>query len=330
MKAMVVENFADQGAMRLHHLPDPVCGDDDILLDVHATAVNYVDLLVTSGTYQFKPKLPFIPGKLTTGVVSAVGRHVTSLRIGDRIQTLLESGGYADCAVAPAHECYILPDRLSFNEAAAMALGFDTAWFALHARGRLKRGEHVLILGASGAVGGAAVQLAKAHGAHVIAGITDMSKAEEIRSLGADLVVDLSMADVRDTLRASIINSNNGKLADVIVDMLGGDYFNAAIRCTAWCGRYVIVGFASGNIPTLKMNYVLLKNIEVSGLQVSDYRKWNKELMAQCYHDIFQLVDRQLLKAPDYVCMRLEDANDALALIKNRKAKHRLILTPQL
>jgi NADPH:quinone reductase len=330
MKAMVVESFVENGALSLRHLDDPICGDDEVLLNIHATAVNYVDLLVTSGTYQFKPKLPFTPGKLPAGEVMAVGRNVSKLKKGDRVQSLLETGGYAERAVAPADECYKLPDNMSYNEAASMALGFDTAWFALHARGRLQEGETVLILGATGAVGGAAIQLAKAHGARVIAGITDMAKEEQIRHVHADAVVNLSSPNLRDSLREQILAANHGRLADVVIDMIGGDFFHAAIRCVAWCGRYVIVGFAAGDIPTLKMNYVLLKNIEVSGLQVSDYRKWNKKLMSQCYDEIFSLYAHNKLRAPDYTCFRLEDVAQALTLIKTRKADKRLILTPQI
>src|SRR6202043_4053577 len=163
--------------------------------------VNYVDLLVVGGNYQFLPPLPFIPGKGPAGVVTALGREVTSLRAGDRVLAMAEQGGYAEAVTVRADQCYRLPPSMSFTEAASLSLVYDTAWFALRERARLESGETVLVLGASGGVGQAAIQLAHAMGARVLAGILRSERTASVRAAGADMVIDLSAADLRDSLR---------------------------------------------------------------------------------------------------------------------------------
>jgi NADPH2:quinone reductase len=205
--------------------------------------------------------------------VRTLGAGVTDLKVGDRVLAMAESGGYAQVCAVDAKSCYALPDKMSFPEAAASSLVYDTSWFALRERARLSDGETVLVLGASGGVGLASVQLAKAMGARVLGAIANMDKAQMVRDAGADGIIDLSAPDLHENLRAQVYAQNDGKGADIVLDMLGGDFFDAAVRALAWCGRLVVIGFAAGRIPSLKMNYVLVKNIEVSGLQVSDYRK---------------------------------------------------------
>lgn len=328
MRAVVVREFGEPGSLRIEEVPDPAPGPGEVLIDVGATAVNFVDLLVTSGRYQFLPPRPFTPGKLPAGTVTALGAGVAGPKVGDRVLTVAEQGGYAEKAVVRAAEAFRIPDAMSFVDAAAMALAFDTAWFGLRERARLRAGETVLVLGASGGVGLASVQLAKAFGARVIAGIASPAKADVVREAGADAIVDLAAPDTRNALRAQVHALTEGRGADVVIDPLGDRFFGAALRALAWSGRLVIVGFAAGEIPTVKANYLLVKNIEVSGLQVSDYRKRMPGRMAECFAEIFDLYARGILTAPPTRAVPLDDVADALCRVRDRRAGARLVLVP--
>jgi NADPH:quinone reductase len=326
MRAIIVRQFGDIDMAALGEMPDPVPGPGEVLVDVHAAPVNFVDLLVIGGKYQFLPPRPFVPGKGPAGVVSVLGPGVDDFRVGERVLAMAEDGGYAEKAVAAASSCYPLPDSISFQEAAAISLVYDTSWFALRERARLQAGETVLVLGASGGVGRAATQLAKAMGARVLAGISRPEKEAYVRDAGADAVIDLSRPDLRDSLRAQVYQATGGNGADVILDPLGGEIFDVAIRALAWCGRLVVIGFAVGGTPTLKVNYLLLKNIEVSGLQVSDYRKRQPEKVAACYREVFHLFAEGRLKSGPITVYPLEQAQEALAAVRGRAAQGRLVL----
>jgi NADPH2:quinone reductase len=327
MRAVVVREFGPVDSARLGELPKPVPRDNEVLVEVRATAANYVDLLVIAGTYQFLPERPFAPGKLPAGVVSAVGDAVTRFKPGDRVLTMAEHGGYGEFVAVPETQCYRLPDSLSFVDAAAMSLVYDTSWFALRDRARLRAGETVLVLGASGGVGLAAIQLAKAMGARVLAAIASPDKHDMVRNAGADAIIDLSRADLRDTLRAQVHAQTKGQGADVILDPLGGDVFDAALRALAWRGRLVVIGFAAGRIPTIKANYLLVKNIEVSGLQISDYRKRMPEQIATCFAELFAMHEQGKLKPLPTTVYPLEKFATALREIKERKVRGRIVLT---
>lgn len=328
MKAIVVREFGPLGTARMEEVETPQPGPDQVLVRVAAVAANFVDTLVLEGKYQFLPQRPFSPGKLPVGTIEAVGPGVNILKEGDRVMTMAEHGGYAGFVCVAEDQCFRLPDGLSFDDAASISLAFDTAWFALHERARLVPGETVLILGATGAVGLAAIQLAKAKGARVLAGISSQRKAEAVLQAGADDVVDLSGPDLRDGLRDQVRQLTDGNGADVILDMLGGDFFDAGIRALAWCGRLVVVGFASGRIPELKVNYLLLKNIEVSGIQVSDYRKRRPDAMRACFAEIFDLYVSGRIKPLPVAAYPLEQYDRALQDLLDRKIAGRAILHP--
>jgi NADPH:quinone reductase len=271
------------------------------------------------------PARPFIPGKGPVGVVSALGPDVTAPRIGDRVLAMAEEGGYAELVALGADQCYCLPPRMSFLEAASLSLVYDTAWVALRERARLAPGETVLVLGALGGVGRASVQLARAMGARVLAGISRPEKAALAREAGADAVIDLSREHLRDTLREQVWAATDGRGADVILDPLGGDVFDAALRALAWCGRLVVIGFAAGRIPTVKTNYLLVKNIEISGLQVSDYRKRRPVLVAACFAEIFELYGEGRIK-PAAEVFPLDQAGEALVAVRDRHLAGRAVL----
>lgn len=328
MKAVVVEEFGPVGTAQVKDVPAPQPGPGQILLRIEAVAANFVDTLVLQGKYQFLPERPFVPGKGPAGTVEAVGEGVTALKPGDRVLAMAEQGGYGQFVAVSADQCYRLPGDMSFVEAATMALAFDTAWFALEERGRMKQGETVLVLGASGAVGNAAVQLAKAKGATVIAGASSEGSAKKALDAGADHWVDLSKENLRDTLREQVHALTGGKGADIILDPLGGDIFDAAIRALAWRGRLVVIGFAAGRIPTLKVNYVLLKNIEVSGLQISDYRKRMPDEVRRCFEDVFALYEAGKVRAGPAVRFPLAAYADALNGLTGRSLGGRAIIEP--
>ncbi|HUA52244.1 MAG TPA: NADPH:quinone oxidoreductase family protein [Candidatus Sulfotelmatobacter sp.] len=327
MRAVIVREFGGLDAPTLGELPEPVPGPLEVQVAVHAVAVNYVDLLVIGGKYQFLPERPFAPGKGPAGVVTAVGASVGRFKVGDRVLAMAEQGGYAETVTVGEASCYRLPPSMSFVDAAAMALVYDTSWFALRERARYKPGEIVLVLGASGAVGYAAVQLAKAMDATVLAGIATQDKADMARQAGADAVIDLSRPDLRDSLRAQVYEATGGRGADIILDPLGGDMFDAALRALAWRGRLVVIGFAAGRIPSVKANYLLVKNIEVSGLQVSDYRKKEPEQMAACFSELFAYAEAGKLKPLVMATYPLERWADALRMIRDRSARGRIVLT---
>ena len=326
MRAILVDEYGPPEQLHVAEIPAPLPRSGEVQVAVHAAPVNYVDLLVVDGTYQFLPPRPFVPGKGPAGVVAVVGPEVTTLRIGDRVLAMAEQGGYAETVAVRADQCYRLPARMPFLEAASLSLVYDTAWFALRERARLRPGETVLVLGASGGVGRAAVQLACAMGARVLAGIARPERAAVVRAAGADAVIDLSSEDLRNGLREQVHAVTNGHGADIILDPLGGEVFEAAIRALAWCGRLVVIGFAAGRISTLKTNYLLLKNIEVSGLQISDYRKRRPAQMAACYAEIFDLYDRGKLKPAAATLFPLEQAGEALAALRDRRLQGRAVL----
>jgi NADPH:quinone reductase len=326
VRAVVVDEFGPPERLRLAEMPPPHPGPGEVLVAVHAVPVNYVDLLVGAGGYQFRPALPFIPGKGPAGVVTALGPAVSTLRIGDRVLAMAEEGGYAEAVAVGADQCHPLPPRMSFVDAASLSLAYDTAWFALRERTRVAPGETVLVLGATGAVGQASVQLARALGARVLAGVSRPEKASAVRTAGADAVIDLSRENLRDTLREQVWAVTDGRGADVILDPLGGDVFDAALRALAWCGRLVVIGFAAGRIPSVRTNYLLVKNIEVSGLQISDYRKRRPAQVAACFSEIFDLYEQDRIRPAAAALFPLDRAGEALAALRDRRLTNRAVL----
>jgi NADPH2:quinone reductase len=327
MRAVVVHEFGPFEDLAIEDFPKPEPGPHDVLLEIHATAANFVDLLVTAGQYQFLPDIPFVPGKLPAGVVVEVGSAVKECKVGDRVLCMAEHGGYGEFIAVPESQCFKLPDKMSFVDAAAMALVYDTSWFALRDRARYQVGDAVLVLGATGGVGLAAVQLAKAMGAKVLAGVSSWDKADIAKDAGADVVIDLSRSNLYDNLREQVYEVTSNRGADIVLDPLGADIFDAAIRAVAWRGRYVVIGFAAGRIPTVRANYILLKNIEVTGLQISDYRKRMPGQMRACFQEIFGLYEAGKIKPAPTTILPIAQFATALADIRDRRARGRIVLS---
>ncbi len=328
MKAVCVREFGPYHGAKVEDLDDQIPGPDEVVIGVRAAEANYPDILVMQGDYQIKPPLPFSPGKAAAGVVEAVGSAVTALKPGDHVAAQVEHGAYAEKLKASAATCYPMPEDMPFTDAAALGLVYQTSHFALVERAGLAAGETVLVLGASGGIGIASVQLAKALGANrVIAGVLGAENVAVASTAGADHVIDLAMDDLRDGLRDAINDITGGLGVDVVIDPVGGATNAAALRAMAWRGRMVIIGFASGEIPTIKSNYLLVKNIAVSGLQWSDYREREPAWVANVQQELFDLY--QAGKLTPHISKRfpLEGFSEALDLLKAGKVQGKVILT---
>ncbi|MFC0217747.1 NADPH:quinone oxidoreductase family protein [Pseudochelatococcus lubricantis] len=327
MRSYRVWEHGAPSSMQVDLLPDLVPAPREMIVDVKAVGINFPDTLVVSGKYQVLPPRPFTPGKDLAGVVRAVGAGVEGFSPGDRIMAQVEHGAFAEQASVPPSQAFLLPDGLSFEAAAAMGLVYQTAYFALVERGQYKRGETVLVGGAAGGVGLAAVQIAKGLGARVLAGVRSAAEEAVVREAGADAVIDLSVADLRDNLRAQVHAATDGHGADVVLDPLGADFFAAALRAAAWCGRLVVIGFAAGDIPTVKVNYLLVKNISVSGLQWSDYRDRTPELVLKVQQELFDLWRAGAVKPRIMRVFPFEELPEALELVAQGKVQGKAVVS---
>jgi NADPH2:quinone reductase len=273
MRAVVITDTSNR-SVSIEEVADPVPGDDQIVVDVKACGINFTDLLSLDGKYQNNPPPPFTPGKDAAGIVAAVGANVTGHQVGDRVIAHVIHGAMAEKAVCPAALAFPLPDGVEFDAAAAMGLAYLTGYIALTRRGAMQPGEVVMINGASGGVGLASVSLAKALGASVVlAGLTTPSKGDAVKAAGADAIIDLTVDDLKDNLRAQVTEATGGRGIDLAFDLVGGDVFDATLRAIANEGRVVVSGFTSGTIPSVRTNYLLLKNISVVGSTINYYIK---------------------------------------------------------
>jgi NADPH2:quinone reductase len=327
MRSYRVWEHGAPASMRMDDLPDLVPGPGEIAVDVRAAGINFPDTLVISGKYQVLPPRPFTPGKDFAGVVRAVGDGVTGFAPGDRIMSQVEYGAFAEQAITTPRQSFKLPDGLSFAAAAAMGLVYQTAYFALVERGQYRHGETVLVGGAAGGVGLAAVQIAKGLGARVLGAVRSPEEAAVVRESGADHVIDLSAADLRERVRAQVHAATGGRGADVVLDPLGGDFFAAALRAMAWCGRMVVIGFAAGEIPSVKVNYLLLKNIAVCGLQWSDYRDRTPVRVREVQEDLFRLWRDGAVRPRIMREFTFSQAPEALELVEQGKVQGKVVVT---
>lgn len=311
----------------VEEVPDLEAGPGQVLVDVKAAAVNYPDLLVMTGRYQTIPPLPFAPGKDGAGIVRAVGPGVKRVKAGDRVLLHPEYGSFATQALAREDQCLPLPEGMGFVDALALGLAAQTAWFALLERGAFEPGDRVLVTGASGAVGQAAVQIASALGGTVLAAASNVERARAALGDTPCSLVDLSAPDLRNSLREQVHAATGGHGVDVVIETLGGDAFDAALRAMAWCGRIVAVGFASGRIPEIKAGHLLVKNISALGLQWTDYRDRQPHRVERAHAGLAALWQRGALRPRIMKTLPLREFAEALRLIDTRQANGRLVLT---
>ncbi len=327
MQALIVREHGPLENLRLEEVPDPAApGPGEVLVDVHAASVNFPDLLVIGGTYQILPPRPFSPGKDMAGVVAAVGAGVTSVKPGDRVAAQHEYGAYAQKCVVPQHNCYPMPDSMSYADAAAMGIAYPTAHFALIERARWQPGETVLINGAAGGVGIATIEVAKALGATVVASVGSAAKAEVARQHGADHVVRTDVPNLRDAFRDQVYAAVGKRGIDVIVDPVGGDVFDASLRVIAWSGRLVVVGFAEGRIPEVKAGHLLVKNISLLGLQYSAYRDRQPEKVQRVQRELFDWYVAGKIRPHVMKAYPLAQYQEALRVVKDREVIGKIVI----
>jgi len=327
VKAVVVKEFGNYHNAVMEQCPTPEPGDWDVLVDTVNMGVNFPDLLMIAGRHPVRPPLPFTPGMEFAGVVSAVGKEVKEFHVGDRVAGEVDYGAYAEQVVVDAENCYRIPDEMTFEHAAALGLVYQTAHFALSDRAHMSSGERVLINGAAGGVGLAAVQLVKALGATAIAGVRSEEQANVVKVAGADHVVDLAAENLRDSLREQIMALTNDHGADVILDPVGGDVFDASLRALAWSGRLVVVGFASGKVPTVDANYLLLRNISVIGLQWRQYRLREPDWVRRIQNDMYALYQKGRLTPQVMHAVPLGQFDTALEALEAGRVHGKMVLS---
>jgi NADPH2:quinone reductase len=326
MRALLVREHGPIESLQLGDAPDPVPKTGEVLVDVRAASINFPDLLVIGGTYQKLPARPFSPGKDFAGVVAAVGEGVTRVKVGDRVSAQIEYGAYAEKCAVRAVNCHVMPDSMSFADAAAMGLTYLTAHFSLCERAQYKPGEIVLVNGAAGGVGLATIQIGKALGATVVASVSSEQKAKLAKDNGADHVVRTDVPDIKEAFRKQVFDAVGKRGVDIIVDPVGGDVFDASFRTIAWSGRVVVVGFAEGRIPQIKAGILLVKNISLIGLQWSDYRDREPEKVQAVQQALFAMYEAGKLKPHVMAAVPIEQHQQALAVVRDRKVVGKVVL----
>lgn len=319
MKAIQISTLDGPEAVRLVDLEEPVAGADDVVIDVKAVGVSFVDALMTRGLYQVRPRLPFVPGVEVAGIVRCAPPDA-AISVGDRCAAYVPQGGYAEVVAARPALTFRLPDELSFEQGAAFAMNFQTVHFALTRRGRLRPGEHVLVHGASGGVGTAAAQVAKGLGATVTAVVDGKANIEVARAAGADNVV-VAGPDWRAAVSAVAPQG-----VDVTVDPVGGSFFADSIRLLRREGRHLVIGFAAGSIPEIAVNRLLLKNIEVVGVYWGGFIEADESIAAESARELTRLVREGFVRPVVGAAYPLADAAAALTAIEQRTATGKVVL----
>jgi NADPH:quinone reductase len=330
VKALLSQEPGGPETLKLSELLDPVPGPGQLLVRVKACAINYPDVLIIEDKYQFKPPRPFAPGGEIAGIVEALGEGVTGWSVGDRLIAMLGHGGLAEKVLVPAAMALPLPSERSFEEGSALILTYATSIHALLDRGKLKEGETLLVLGAAGGVGLAAVELGKAFGARVVAGVSSEEKAEAARAAGADhvLVYPRGPFDKDDSraLAQMFKGAIGGQGAEVIYDPVGGDYAEPALRSIAWEGRYLVVGFPAG-IPRLPLNLTLLKSCDVCGVFWGAFAARDPKANATHIQTLFSLWDEGKIAPKVSRIWPLARGGEAIAHMAARQAVGKLVVT---
>lgn len=323
MRAWVVESLTPDGRMALRDIPVPRPAGDQALLRVEAAGVNFLDTLMIRGQYQVKPPLPFTPGIEVVGTVVEPGPD-SPYQPGERVAAILNMGGFAEYALAPRLASERVPDGMTSREAAGLPIIYPTAFLALRQRAALQAGETVLVHAGAGGVGSAAIQLAKHWGARVIATAGGPEKTALCLELGADAAIDYRAEKLADAIR----RETAGRGVDVVVDPVGGEVTRESLRCLAWGGRLVIVGFAGGSIPELPANRLLLKNAAALGVYWGEYRTHHPDIVAAVFAEIFALHRQGVIRPLVRDVFPLEQAEAALAALAGRRTVGKVALLP--
>jgi len=322
MQAWFCDTLDGVDALQWRELPTPEPQAGEVRIAIEAASLNFPDLLIVQGKYQVKPPLPFVPGAEYAGTVEAVGTGVAQLKVGDRVAAIGSTGGFATHAIVDASRVLPLPSGFSSSDGAAFAFTYGTSHHALIDRAQLKAGETVLVLGAAGGVGTAALQIAKAAGARVIAAASSDAKCALCRELGADATLNYGSQDLRETLKAL----TGGKGPDVVYDPVGGDLAEPAFRSIAWRGRYLVVGFAGGGIPALPWNLALLKGASVVGVFWGDFVRREPEANQRALMQLAQWYAAGSIKPAIDMEMPMSEIRAAYARMGSRQVMGKLLL----
>lgn len=321
---MVARQWCEPAELEYADVAEPRPGPGEASIDVRAMGCNFPDILMVQGKYQVKPPLPFSPGHEVAGVVREVAPDVTRVRPGQRVLAMLGWGGYAERTTAPAEHAWPIPDAMSFEEAAAFGLVYQTAYCALVQRAALRSGEALLVHGAAGGVGLAAVQLGKALGARVLATAGTDAKLEIARQSGADVLINYRTEDWVERVKAE----TGGEGADVIYDPVGGDVFDGSTKCIAFEGRLLVIGFAGGRIPSVAANRILLKNVAIVGVHWGLYQRRKSPLIDRWMDALFALYEKRQVWPIVYRTYPLREAAAALRAISERESYGKAVLVP--
>jgi len=326
MHAWLCENPVGVDALTWKELPTPQPGAGQVRVRIEAASLNFPDLLIVQNKYQMKPPLPFVPGAEFAGVVEAVGDGVTHLKPGQAVACLAGTGGFATHTLAPAALCMPLPPGFGAVDAAAFIMTYATSHHALVDRAQLRAGETVLVLGAAGGVGTAAIQIAKALGARVIAAASSEDKCALCRAQGADVTINYSEHTPQAGLREAIKTATDGKGPDVVYDPVGGEFAEPVFRSIAWRGRYLVVGFASGPIPALPLNLPLLKGASLVGVFWGDFAKREPQANAAMMQELAQWYGAGRIKPVIDGTMPMSELKAAYARMGSRAVKGKLVM----
>lgn len=322
MKAIICSQYGMPSALKYKEVIDPTPRKGELLIAVKACSVNFPDTLIIQGLYQIQPKLPFSPGSDIAGVVEALGEGVTHFKVGDEIVGFNPYGGFAEKVVAKAENCFPKPRGMSMVNASAFLMAYGTSYHALKDRGQIKAGDTVLILGAAGGVGIAAVELSKLMGAKVIAAASTNEKLELCKYFGADEVINYATENLKERTK----ELTNGKGVDIIYDPVGGDYSEQAFRSIAWKGKHLIVGFANGYIPRIPLNLPLLKGAEITGVFWGAFTQKEPQKSVQNISELVAWYFDGKLKPHIDATYSLSETPKALEAIMNRRVKGKIVI----
>lgn len=323
MKAMVCHELVGPTALRLEDIPEPHPGPGQIRVQVRACGVNFADSLITRGQYQLQPQPPFSPGFEVAGDILELGEGVTQFVVGQRVIAMTPHGGYAEQLIASASRCVAMPDAMPYEQGAAFPVVFGTSHIALWHRARLQAGETLVVHGASGGVGLTAVVIGKQLGATVIATASSPEKLQVAREHGADHLLNTHHEDIR--LRIKELTGGRG--ADVIYDPVGGELFNASLRAIAFEGRILVIGFAGGTVPQIPANHLLVKNVDVIGLNWPAYAEHHPSVMTESFRILLNWYLAGAIQPYVSEIYPLEEAADALQQVVSRKSTGKVVIT---
>jgi NADPH2:quinone reductase len=323
MRAVLCKELGPPEKLVVEQVPSPKAGKGQVVVSVKAAGVNFPDTLIIQGKYQFKPEPPFSPGGEVAGVIKEIGEGVTSLKRGDRVIAVSTYGGFAEEMLADADKVIAMPDAMEFVPASAFVLTYGTSYHGLKDRAQLKAGETLLVLGASGGVGLAAIQLGKAMGARVIAAASSDAKLQVCRENGADELINYASED----LRARVKTITAGRGVDVVYDPVGGPYSEPALRDMAWKGRFLVVGFAAGDIPKVPLNLPLLKGCSIVGVFWGAFTRAEPDNNRRNNEELMQLYIAGKVKPHIHATYPLERAVEALNEVLNKRVSGKVVLT---